>query len=34
MGLACRETGDPDPAEMEFDAARWVFGEYAAKSPF
>ena len=30
MGLACRELGDHDSAEMEFDAARWVFEQLGA----
>jgi DNA-binding CsgD family transcriptional regulator len=30
MGLACRELGDNDSAEMEFDAARWVFEQLGA----
>jgi DNA-binding NarL/FixJ family response regulator len=30
IGLACRELGDRDGAEMELDAARWVFRELAA----
>ncbi len=25
IGLACRQLGDKDAAEMEFDAARWLF---------
>jgi DNA-binding CsgD family transcriptional regulator len=29
-GLACREIGDPAAAEMEFDAARWVFEQLGA----
>ena len=29
IGLACRELGDLDGAEMELDAARWVFGSSA-----
>jgi DNA-binding CsgD family transcriptional regulator len=30
IGLACRELGDQDGAEMELDAARWVFRQLAA----
>ena len=30
MGLACRELGDHDAAEMEFDAAGWVFEQLGA----
>ncbi|MHA6618232.1 LuxR C-terminal-related transcriptional regulator [Pseudonocardia sp. DLS-67] len=30
MGLACRQFGDPDSAEMEFDAARLVFQQLGA----
>lgn len=30
IGLACREVGDKDTAEMEFDAARWVFHQLGA----
>jgi DNA-binding CsgD family transcriptional regulator len=30
MGLACREHGDEDGAEMELDAARWAFGQLGA----
>ncbi len=30
MGLACRGLGDEDGAEMELDAARWVFQELGA----
>jgi DNA-binding CsgD family transcriptional regulator len=30
IGLACRELGDQDGAEMELDAARWVFRELDA----
>ncbi len=30
MGLACRALGDTDGAEMEFDAARWVFQQLEA----
>ncbi|MGH2946146.1 MAG: LuxR C-terminal-related transcriptional regulator [Solirubrobacteraceae bacterium] len=29
-GLACRELGDEETAEMELDAARWVFGQLGA----
>ncbi len=31
IGLACLELNDPDPAEMEFDAARWVFEQVGAE---
>jgi DNA-binding CsgD family transcriptional regulator len=31
IGLACRELGDVDAAEMEFDAARWVFQQLGAR---
>jgi DNA-binding CsgD family transcriptional regulator len=30
IGLACRELGDEDSAEMELDAARWVFQQLGA----
>jgi ATP/maltotriose-dependent transcriptional regulator MalT len=30
LGLACRALGDDESAEMEFDAARWVFRELGA----
>jgi DNA-binding NarL/FixJ family response regulator len=30
IGLACRGLGDQDGAEMELDAARWVFRQLAA----
>lgn len=30
IGLACRALGDDDTAEMELDAARWVFGQLGA----
>ena len=30
IGLACRELGDHDGAEMELDAARWVFRQLEA----
>lgn len=30
IGLACRELGDEDSAQMEFDAARWVFRQLGA----
>jgi len=30
IGLACRELGDEDGADMEFDAARWVFQQLGA----
>ena len=30
LGLACRDLGDQDGAEMELDAARWVFRQLAA----
>lgn len=30
MGLACRALGDQDAAEMELDAARWVFQQLGA----
>ena len=30
IGLACRELGDEDGAEMELDAARWVFRQLEA----
>lgn len=31
IGQACRALGDEDTAEMEFDAARWVFQELGAR---
>ena len=31
VGLACRALGDEDTAAMEFDAARWAFGQLGAK---
>jgi len=30
IGLACRALGDRDAAEMEFDAARWIFAQLGA----
>jgi DNA-binding NarL/FixJ family response regulator len=30
IGLACRQLGDQDSAEMELDAARWVFRQLEA----
>ena len=30
IGLACRQLGDEDGAEMELDAARWVFQQLGA----
>jgi DNA-binding NarL/FixJ family response regulator len=30
MGQACRLLGDEDSAELEFDAARWVFEQLGA----
>jgi DNA-binding NarL/FixJ family response regulator len=30
IGRACRALGDDDTADMEFDAARWVFQELGA----
>lgn len=30
IGLACRELGDKDTAEMELDAARWMFQQLGA----
>jgi DNA-binding CsgD family transcriptional regulator len=30
MGMACRRLGDDHGAELEFDAARWVFGQLGA----
>jgi DNA-binding CsgD family transcriptional regulator len=30
VGLACRDLGDEDSAEMELDAARWVFQQLGA----
>ena len=32
VGLACRNLGDQNSAEMEFDAARWVFQQLGAVS--
>jgi DNA-binding CsgD family transcriptional regulator len=32
VGLACRELGDEDSAEMELDAAHWVFQQLGATS--
>lgn len=32
IGLACRQLGDRDSAEMELDAARWVFRQLGAVS--
>lgn len=32
VGLACRNLGDQNSAEMEFDAARWVFQKLGAVS--
>ncbi len=31
IGLACRRLGDRDSAEMEFDAARWMFRQLGAE---
>ena len=31
IGRACRELGDVDAAEMEFDAARWIFQQLGAR---
>lgn len=31
LGLACRKLGDEDTAEMEFDAARWIFQQLGAE---
>ena len=31
MGIASRDIGDRDAAEMEFDAARWVFEQLGAR---
>jgi DNA-binding CsgD family transcriptional regulator len=31
IGLACRELGDEDSAQMELDAARWVFRQLGAE---
>lgn len=31
IGSVCRALGDEDTAELEFDAARWAFGELGAK---
>jgi ATP/maltotriose-dependent transcriptional regulator MalT len=30
IGLACRQLGDEDSAEMELDAAHWIFGRLGA----
>jgi ATP/maltotriose-dependent transcriptional regulator MalT len=30
IGLACRALGDEDSAQMEFDAARWIFRQLGA----
>jgi DNA-binding CsgD family transcriptional regulator len=30
IGLACRQLGDEESAEMELDAARWIFGRLGA----
>src|ERR687895_2776994 len=30
IGLSCRKLGDEDTAEMELDAARWVFQQLGA----
>jgi DNA-binding NarL/FixJ family response regulator len=30
VGLACRQLGDEEGAEMELDAARWIFGRLGA----
>jgi DNA-binding CsgD family transcriptional regulator len=30
IGLACRQLGDEETAEMELEAARWVFGQLGA----
>jgi DNA-binding NarL/FixJ family response regulator len=30
VGLACRELGDEDSAEMELDSARWAFNQLGA----
>ena len=30
IGLACRELGDEEGAEMELDAADWIFGRLGA----
>src|SRR5918999_2285719 len=32
IGLSCRKLGDEDTAEMELDAARWVFQQLGAAS--
>jgi DNA-binding CsgD family transcriptional regulator len=32
LGLACRELGDQEGAELELDAARWVFQQLGAAS--
>jgi DNA-binding CsgD family transcriptional regulator len=31
IGIACRQLGDEDTAEMELDAARWVFHQLGAR---
>jgi DNA-binding CsgD family transcriptional regulator len=31
IGVACRDLGDTDAAEMEFDAARWIFQQLGAR---
>lgn len=31
IGLACRDCGDRDTADMEFDAARWIFQQLGAQ---
>lgn len=31
IGVACRDLGDTDAAEMEFDAARWIFQQVGAR---
>jgi DNA-binding NarL/FixJ family response regulator len=30
VGLACRQLGDEESAEMELDAAQWIFGRLGA----
>jgi DNA-binding CsgD family transcriptional regulator len=32
IGLACQELGDKDTAEMEFDAAKWIFQRLGAET--
>ena len=32
MGRACRQLGDEDGAQLELDAARWVFQQLEAAS--